>query len=348
MNSYDAIRVAVSEADASTPAARRQVYKKLTDEVQSQIAATQPRFRSPLAERLRALRLAIQEFEQDFLAGTLREPLPEGVREPPDPSLSTISNPAPRADPLGRIRTIVSLTLRFLRHLSRIGPAAALWLVVEPIMQMSLIVALYSLLGAASILDMDPFPFVVLGVASWVVLRIIMLRTATMPMDRGLHLLPRVRLIDVILSRALSYVIIYTWALLFFMTLVELSGRGSAPDSLGGMVLSWSAVILLGLGFGLVLRGFIEYVPILIRFTPWIIRIFFYTSGIVYVSEQLPDFISKYLLYNPALHAIQSLRSNFFTSYETNEVSLVYAYGWAIGLIAFGLTMQAERLSRHR
>jgi capsular polysaccharide transport system permease protein len=348
MNSYDAIRFAVGEAHAETPAARRQVYKALTDELQSQIVATQPRMRSPLAERLRALRQAIQEFEQDFVAGTLRAPLPEGDRAPPDPSLSMVSDPAPRAHPLGRIRTIVALTLRYLRHLSRIGPAAAMWLVVEPILQMSIIVAIYSLLGAASIMDMDPFPFVVLGVASWFMFRIIMLRTSVMAMDRGLHLLPRVRLIDVIISRALSYVIIYTWALVFFMTLVELSGRGSAPDNLSGMVLSWSAVALLGLGFGLVLRGLIDHVPVLVRFAPWIVRIFFYTSGVVYVSEQIPDFIAKYLLFNPALHAIQSLRADFFISYETREVSLVYAFCWAIGLIALGLTMQAERLSRHR
>lgn len=348
MNNYDAVRSAIGDADASTPVERRKVYRRLTDDLQRQIAASQPAFRNSLTVRLRNLRQAIQEFEQDFVAGTLRAPLPVFDRPAPDPAVSMVLSSAPRAHPLGRLRTIVALTLRFLRHLSRIGPAAALWIVVEPILQMGIIITVYSLLGAASILDMDPFPFVVLGVGSWFMFRMIMLRSAIMPFDRGLILIPRVRLTDIVISRAIAYSIIYTWALFFFMTIVELTGRGSEIDNLLAMVIDWISIILLAIGFGLFIRGLSDHMPAMVRIVPWISRIFFYTSGIVYVTEQLPDFISKFLLFNPLLHSIQSLRANFFVAYETNDVSIIYSYCWAVVLITLGLTMQAERLSRHR
>lgn len=345
MSDYDTVRAAVEDAGASTPAARRQVYKGLTDALQRQIAETQPKFRRALADRVRSLRQIINEFEQDLRADSVRAPVARTDKAPPDPSISTVLIAAPRAQPLGRIRTVVALTLRYLRHLSRIGPAAAAWLFIEPILQMSIIVILYSLMGATMILDMEPFPFVVIGVAAWFMFRMTMLRTAVMPVEPSLALLPRVRLIDVVTSRAAAYCLLYTWAMLFFLGVLELTDRGvDQVDNLVGVALAWATVVALAIGIGLVLRSLIAFIPILSRFLPWINRLLFYSSGAIFVSEQMPDFVAKPLLLNPVLNAIQSMRSAYFLSYETTEASLFYAACCAAALIALGLALQATRL----
>lgn len=347
MNEYDTVRAAIQSSGATTPADRKLVYRDLIETLHRKIAETQPRFRSVLAERLRALRQATKEFERDYLDEALRPEGPKVDKTPPDPSVSTLFRLAPRAHSLGRVRTIVALTLRFLRHLSRIGPAAAVWIFIEPIIQMAVIVGIYSLIGATSIMDMETLPFVVLGVGAWFMFRIIVVRTANMAVEPNLVLIPRIRMIDVLVSRALAYAILYTWSLCFFLILIELTGRGVEIDSILGVVASWFAVFLFAIGTGLIFRGLISYVPVLVRFTPWIVRLFFYTGGIVFVSEQLPDFLAKWMLLNPLFDATQSLRSAFFTTYQSTESSLIYSYVVSIALIAVGLMVQAGRLSKH-
>ncbi|MGH7021043.1 MAG: hypothetical protein ACREEY_14240, partial [Brevundimonas sp.] len=139
---------------------------------------------------------------------------------------------------------------------------------------------------------------------------------------------------------------IYTWALLFFLTLLFVLGRGVEVDSISGVVASWLSVLLFAVSLGLVLRGLVAYVPVLFRFTPWIVRIFFYTGGVVVVSEQLPDFLSKYMMMNPLANATQSLRSAYFTTYQSTESSLTYVYVASTLLFAVGLMIHAGRLSK--
>lgn len=347
MSDYDTVRAAVEEGCATTVAERRGIYSALTASLQQQIAEVPPQFRRSLASRTRKLRQAIAEFEQDVRAGVVRAPSPTLNVPPPDPAVSTVLAAAPPAAPLGRVRTIIALTLRFLRHLSRIGPAAAVWLLLEPLIQVSIIVAIYSIIGASTIHDMPPLPFVVLGITAFFMFRMTMIKSALMPIEPALALLPRVRLTDVIASRSLSYMIIYTWALLFFLTALTIFDKNAEVENIPGVIMAWVAVVLLGAGVGLLMRGIVSHVPAFARVAPWINRIFFYSSGVIFVSEQIPDFIAKWLLLNPVLHAVQSIRSAYFVTYESIEVSLIYAYSWALGLIALGLTIQAGRLSRH-
>lgn len=346
MSEYETVRAAVLAGGAETVADRKAVYTQLIDQLQFKVAETQPRFRQALAAQLRLLRAAVNDFERDMRAGSLLPPPPPVDRTPPDPSLSTVDEAAPPAHPLGRVRTIVALTLRFLRHLSRMGPAAAFWIFVEPLLQMSIIVGVYAMLGATTIVDMEPLPFVVLGIGAWIMFRITVIRTVSMPIEANLSLIPRVRMIDIILSRALAFGMIYTWALLFFLTLLFVLGRGVEVDSISGVVASWLSVLLFAVSLGLVLRGLVAYVPVLFRFTPWIVRIFFYTGGVVVVSEQLPDFLSKYMMMNPLANATQSLRSAYFTTYQSTESSLTYVYVASTLLFAVGLMIHAGRLSK--
>ena len=63
-------------------------------------------------------------------------------------------------------------------------------------------------------------------------------------------------------------------------------------------------------------------------------------------SEQLPEFIARPLLYNPLLHAIQHMRSAYFEAYESLDVSILYAFFWALGLVTAGLVLEAAKRSR--
>ena len=346
MSDYDKVRRAVEKSGAVTPRDRTGVYKALIAEAHA-AARNAPRQSQRIANaRPRNLGAAIRAYELDVLAGRVRDPEPEVERVAVDATADTISAPAPPAPPLSRVRTLLALTGRHLVTLARAGPAASAWMIIEPLLQIGIIVAIYLVLGHTHIMDMPPLAFAVMGTAPWFMFRMSYIRVAVAPIDAGLVLVPRIRGIDVLVSRVLAFAVIYSIAGIVMMSAVSLAGQGAAVERPLDVAASWGVVILLALGFGLTLRGLIGYVPFMQRGAPWLARILFYTSGVLFVTEQLPEFIARPLLYNPLLHAIQHMRSAYFEVYESLDVSILYALFWGLGLVTMGLILEAARRTR--
>lgn len=352
MNEYDRVRRAVETSGAQTPRDRAAVYQEMIAEAHA-AARTAPRqTRKAMNQRPRALGAAIRAYELDVLAGQVRDwgpeedeaPVPERVA--PDATIDTVVERAPLAPPLSRLRNLVALTGRQLTLLTRAGPAAAAWMIIEPLLQISIILGIYLVLGHTSIMDMPPLAFAAIGTAPWFMFRMAYIRVAVPVVEAGLVLVPRIHGIDVLASRALAYCLIYAAAAVVLLSLIGVAGMGAPVERPLDVVISWFAVLMLAFGFGLSLRGLIGYVPFMQRGAPWLARILFYTSGILFVTEQLPEFIARPLLYNPLLNAIQHMRSAYFATYESLEVSLIYALLWGAVLVTLGLILEAAKGSR--
>lgn len=351
MNEYDRVRRAVESAGARTARERAAIYKGLMAEVSAAVAAAPRHARKEASQRPRAMGVAIRAYETDVLAGTVRDWSPE--KEPavdapdaPDPAADTVIQRAPPAPALSRLRNLLALTGRHLTLLTRAGPAAAAWMVIEPLLQIGIIIGIYLLLGHTSIMDMPPLAFAAVGTAPWFMFRMAYIRVAVPAIETGLILIPRIHGIDILASRALAYCLIYSAAGLVLLGLIGLAGVGAGVERPLDVLATWGCVLGLAFGFGLTLRGLIGYVPFLQRATPWFARILFYTSGILFVTEQLPEFIARPLLFNPLLNAIQHLRSAYFVTYESYEASLTYALVWAGVLVTTGLVLEAAKGSR--
>lgn len=345
MDDYESIRIAVQDAGADTPSDRAAVYLQLQEALRQQIDNIPFKLRRGLTHRIRELREATQQYEKDALKGALRPALAPAVKEAADPTIPTVLTAAPLARPLGRIRSSVTLTFRYLVLLSRAGPAAAFWIVVEPLLQILLIVGLYALTGRSQILDMEAVPFALLGISAIIMFRMIMMRVAMPLPEPALLLIPRIRAVDMMLGRTFGTLIIYSTALAVALLILALFGVQEDFDDALHFVEAWGCIALLGFGLGVTLRGLVAYAPFLQRAVPWLARLLFWISGVMFVSEQLPDFVARYLLLNPLLNAIQGLRSAFFVSYESVEISLLYAFVWGIGLTTLGLSILATRVS---
>src|SRR5690606_8527589 len=141
MSEYDTVRRAVETAGVRTGKERAVIYQRLRTQRRASLRKLPTRVAAGAKNTVRTLNDAIRSYELDLVAGKVRdwsEALPAAQI---DPSIDTVTAPASSAPPLSRIRTLAPLTMRTLLLLRRAGPAASVWIVIEPLMQIGIILA---------------------------------------------------------------------------------------------------------------------------------------------------------------------------------------------------------------
>lgn len=231
----------------------------------------------------------------------------------------------------------------YLMEMKARTPLYYFWLFAEPALQVLMIVGMYLLAGRVLVLDMPALPFAVLGVSSMLMFRNVMNRMlGGMGRDSNLLLLPRFAVMDVYIARALHSGLIYMLIGALYLYILHALGVGEAPENLLGVLGWWAMIWGLGLGFGLTLRGLAQSFPWVRKLNVVIFRAIFLTSGVFYVTEQLPEEFKAIVLWNPLLNMLQGLRDAYFWEYSTKEISFSYA-SWALLLLLFTGLMNLRR-----
>ncbi|PKO57630.1 MAG: ABC transporter, partial [Betaproteobacteria bacterium HGW-Betaproteobacteria-18] len=100
---------------------------------------------------------------------------------------------------------------------------------------------------------------------------------------------------------------------------------------------------LLGLGFGLVVSVAKELVAELDNLMGMVMMPMYMVSGVIMPLSAIPYPYREWLMFNPVAHGIEAARLGFAPYYHaTPELSLPYLYGWALGLLFFGLALHAR------
>jgi capsular polysaccharide transport system permease protein len=334
----------------------------LADELQGRHPELTARRKTVLHRQLSS---AIRRLEEDIAGGVVDfgEPAsaesgpsaltalgPEGRLGPlfaPAARLRKARPPRPRLLPmvLRRYRNVNVLARRFLRDAASTDPMSQLWAIAEPMFQIGLVVMIYLLLDRHLVMDMPAAPFAVLGVAAWLMFRLTLTRTGvgTGPYV-GLMGLPRIASIDVFLARALVINVMYAAGATILLLGLGWLGLGSAPDDILGALGYWMLIWVSGLGIGLTTARVSRTLPMVRRMTPMVARLLFFVSGVVFVSEQLPEEMAAWLLWNPMLHALQLLRSCYFPEYTTVDGDPAVVVTFALICLAIGLmSLRAEQ-----
>ncbi len=76
-----------------------------------------------------------------------------------------------------------------------------------------------------------------------------------------------------------------------------------------------------------------------------IFRVGFFFSGVVVVSEQFPEKFRVLLVWNPVLHIMQLLRTEYFVQYRSQDAMPLVACGFVLTVLFLGC---AAELSRRR
>lgn len=220
------------------------------------------------------------------------------------------------------------------------------WVVLEPIVVISLLVIAFSTFRHTAPLGMDTAPFFATGVLAFQCFS----RNATQGRRihgrHGVTSYPQVAELDLIIARALLNYLTYVIVLVSILAVIRAFNLGNWPHSWLGLFCDLALATLLGVSLGILVRALTAFVSWVEQFVSVAMRVMFIFSGVFFIPALLPDPYREILLYNPVLHVTEFARSSHFANFTDKYASLSYVIWWIAGLLFVGLI--AERAVRQR
>lgn len=213
------------------------------------------------------------------------------------------------------------------------------WSIVEPAAFVAIFVAFRAAISPGDISGMAAIAFMVTGFVPFIMFRNMMSRMqSAISANRRLLSFPQVTTFDVAVSRGLLEVAIGLTVLCVMLTVTHLHFEPLQIERPLDVLAAIAMLAMLGFGMGFLFATLAPLWPSLQQFTSVMLgRPLFFTSGLFFTADSIPEPFRGWLLYNPILHMIEMLRSAFFREFESTHASPAYAIGWAFGALAFGL-----------
>jgi len=216
------------------------------------------------------------------------------------------------------------------------------WMIAEPTAHVVVMVMMRTFVMKGSLISGADFvPWMITGLLAFFLFREGLLRSlGAINANKGLFAYRQVKPIDPVLVRCFIEGVLKTFVFLLFIAGGALLGMDIIPHDPLGAIANWLSVWLLGVGAGLVVSASDSLIPEIGRVVRIATLPLLIISGVLFPLNFLPQDIQQYLLYNPIIHAIESLRLSFFAGYRSlNGVSMVYLWLCVLSLIAFGLIL---------
>lgn len=244
-----------------------------------------------------------------------------------------------RRGPLAKAMGILSLWLQSTNREASRDRIGYLWLIADPLIHVLIICAIPVIIHRTQIMDMNVFPFGVIGACFWLVFR-----TAAIAAMSGGVLTPQlehpiVRRFDIIIARAINAGVIYFFVGGTLLIVLIVTGQSGRPASLAMMMLCFGVNWLMGLSYGLIVNSLLQIYPGFRRINGFLMRLYGLTAGLFYVSELMSDRISQWLLWNPLLHTAQLGRTYWFPEYTSRDASWLYVLTCLSVISLFGLAL---------
>ena len=216
-----------------------------------------------------------------------------------------------------------------------------LWALFEPVLQILVFVLIFTLAGRDSVSEMPLVLFLLTGLAPFLLFRNTMQQGLNaIDANRALLTFPQVKTFDLIVARGLLE--IATMILVFVVLLFGVTAMG-IPIKIENPLMVIAALMLLaatGFGLGMAFASLTPLFPSLNQIISTVLgRPLFFTSGLFFTVEVMPQNARDILLLNPLLHMIEMLRSAFFYEFQSEYAQSSYAAAAALVCVCTGLVM---------
>ena len=240
-----------------------------------------------------------------------------------------------------RMRIIRALLIHRIHLLVSTGRFIYFWLVLEITLLGSALVFVHSFLGWHHVLNMDVATFAATGVATWIMMHRT-IRDVYQALAASRHVInfSMVAPIDAAVSEALFGMPIYMLAQILILTVGWLVGLTVLPDRPVTVLVIWLGLWLLACGIGLIFGAIIARWEFFRRMAPLLQRVLAVMSSIAFVSEQLPEDIKPWIMWNPIAHGMQLFRGAYFAGYTSMDASPLYFAGGIMALLTVGVSLQ--------
>ncbi len=221
---------------------------------------------------------------------------------------------------------------------------------LEPLAWIASLWGVFVLLDRASPIAAPLSFFLLTGVCPWVAfMRTWTYTSHALEANRGLLSFPGVKPLDLVVARALLEFVTQLFVLAILVIVLHwwFDDPALLPEDPFGVLLAFSTIVLLGVGFGLVSES------ITLAFNSFNViaqaagRFLFFLSGVFFVSDRLPVDYQQILSWNPLLHAIEWFRADYFSVIENGAFEVAYLLGVTLSLLLAGMVLQRVFVHAH-
>jgi capsular polysaccharide transport system permease protein len=217
------------------------------------------------------------------------------------------------------------------------------WMLFEPIALIVVMVAIRTIvMGRMRHIDGAEFiPWMITGLFGFFLVRENMMRPiGAIEANKGLFAYRQVKPIDPVLVRCYLEGLLKSFIFILFIIAGTLLDVNLIPAQPLQALFAWFSLWCLGLGAGLIFSALASLVPEVGKVLRIISMPLLIISGVILPLNFLPHDMLVYVMWNPIVHGLETLRSAFFPMYRTVPgTDLVYLWYWALGMIAIGLIL---------
>ena len=146
-----------------------------------------------------------------------------------------------------------------------------------------------------------------------------------------------------IIARALLETLIYVAVYILLMLIVWMAGEYFEITNFLQLVLTWSLLIILSCGVGLIFMGVGKTFPEMQKVLPILLKPLFFISCIMFPLHSIPKQYWSYLLWNPLVHVVELSREAVMPGYISEGVSLNYLAMFTLVTLFIGLALYRTR-----
>ena len=242
-------------------------------------------------------------------------------------------------------RVLLAIMLRESRTRYGDRQAGFLWALLEPIIHMVGLAAIFHFAGRVSPLEGGLMIFMATGLVVFLPFRRLLKQTMRgYSSGEALLTFPLVKVFDIFLGRGLLD--LATWFLIVFLMIGGLIVTGFAvlPDNLFPMIVAVFSLWAVAFGVGTFIGLATQFYPSIRGLLRLPRRMLYFTSGVFFLPDTVPPLFRDILLWNPITHAVILFREGYYEMYDSLYLDLPYLFGWSVASVLMALV--AERSMR--
>lgn len=219
--------------------------------------------------------------------------------------------------------------------------AAWFWLLMEPVLHISFITFVFTVIRMRTIGGIDVAIWIIVGMLAFFLFR----RTGMQVMyavdcNRPLFAYRQVKPFDTAIVRAGLEAFLMTIIAVVILTAAALLGHEAFPRDPLPVALALLGLWLFGIGYGLVGSVLMELVPESEHIFKILMMPLYLMSGVIMPLASIPQPYRDLLMLNPIAHGLELVREGFVPYYHAVPgISANYLYAWALVSISLGLAL---------
>ncbi|MFW2829713.1 ABC transporter permease [Sphingomonas sp. ID0503] len=244
------------------------------------------------------------------------------------------------------LRVIYAVVLRESRTRHGRSDLGYAWAIFDPLIELGVLMLVFIALGRTSPLPVPLPVFLLTGLLPFHFFRDCVSRGASAASaNQALLTYPQVKVMDIVVGRVVLEMITACLVYVCFMVgLHYITGESFSSwyDHPTEMMCALLGIFLFGLGFAVFSCSLARLSPVWTTIWPFLSRPLWFTSGMFFVLEHLPNNARAYAIYNPIAHMIEWWRSASLPSFTSTVGSPTYVI--ATGAVTLFIGLGLDRL----